>query len=100
MADETPEVHQNVFTDHVVVEIDADTMELQDSKSREVIATAHRAGPTDPWIISIERDASFSYTAPNRKDAYHAMIDYGPWGVYEGKAGFSTLVPHHLDVTP
>jgi hypothetical protein len=87
----------DVRTDHQIVAVGNDLMELRDNGDGAVIATATRTSPTGNWAITLTRDDTISLSAVSRSDAFMSMIDNGPAGVAEGHAGYSTLVPHGLE---
>lgn len=87
----------DVTTQHQIVAVGTDLMELRDNSNGAVIAHATRTSPTGNWAISIARDATITISAATRTDAYMAMINNGPAGVSEGATGYSTMVPHGLD---
>ena len=82
-----------VQTQHQVVPIGADRMELRDNSNAATIATATRTDASQPWQVDINVDGATGFTATNRTDAVSHMIHDRP-DVDPTKPGFSTQVPH------
>lgn len=90
----------NVQTDHVVVPVGTDHMELRDCNDADrVIATARRDEPNGLWHVDINIDGADDFDVPSRAEAINHMIFDRP-DVDPSQPGYSTLVPHGLTEQP
>jgi hypothetical protein len=90
----------NVETNHQIIALGADRMELRDNASGGVIATAIRADSESPWQVDVNMDGAEDFgPVPSRAEAINHMIFDRP-DVDPSKPGYSTLVPHGLPELP
>lgn len=89
-----------VETDHQVIAIGNDRMELRDNHSGGVIAVSTRPDESSPWQVDVNMDGAEDFgPVPSRAEAINHMIHDRP-DVDPSQPGFSTLVPHGLPEAP
>jgi hypothetical protein len=95
-----PPVSFEVQTDHQIVALGPDRMELRDNADGATLATATRPGLGSPWQVDINLDGAADFgPVATRADAINHMIFDRP-DVDPSQPGYSTLVPHGLAEAP
>jgi hypothetical protein len=86
-------------TDHQIIALGDNRMELRDNTTGDTIASAVRDAEGQNWRVDINMDNAQDFETLDRAQAINHMIFDRP-DVDPSQPGYSTMVPHGLPELP